>query len=143
MRARKQLVAATLALPALVGLAGCGELQQAQEQAQQAQKQVQQAQQGLDNASACLQALKVANFMPNLTDPGKAQADAQAKVDEIGKLAEQTADQTLRQNLLDVRGSVQQVASGQVSPATSAAWMQGQLNKYQVVAGTCSRINGG
>lgn len=135
MRARKQFVAAALSLPVLVGLAGCGELQQAQESAEQAQ-------QGLDKASACMQALKVANFMPNLADPGKAQADAQAKAEEIGKLAQETSDQTLRQNLLDVQQSVQQVASGEVTVANSAQWLQTQLDKYQQVTTTCSQVGG-
>ncbi|MCI2419372.1 hypothetical protein MOQ72_18165 [Saccharopolyspora sp. K220] len=140
MRARKRFVMAALSLPLLVGLAACGEIQEAQQGLQDANEQVQQAQQDLDAAGACLQAINVANFMPNFADPQQAQADAQAKAEELRQLAEQTADQTLRQNLLDVQQSVQQVASGEINLESSAEWTTTQLEKYQQVTTTCSQI---
>lgn len=130
---RKQLAFVALALPLFTGLAACDGLQQAQQEGEQAQK-------NLDLASACMEALKVANFMPNFADPAKAKADAQAKADEIGALAQKTADQTLKQNLLDAQASVQQVASGQVTIGNSLDWMQAHLDKYQKVTDTCSKI---
>ncbi|GAA0525721.1 hypothetical protein GCM10011581_14160 [Saccharopolyspora subtropica] len=142
MRARKQFVGAALALPLLVGLGACGEIQEAQQGLQNASEQAQQAQENLDAAGDCLQAINVASFMPNFADPQQARADAQAKVEELGRLAEQTADQTLRQNLLDVQKSVEQVASGQVTLESSAEWTAAQLEKYQQVTTTCSRIGG-
>jgi hypothetical protein len=138
MRGRMRFVAAVLSLPLLAGLAACGEIQEAQQGAQQAQQQLEQAQRGLDTASACVQALNIANFVPNLGNLQQAQADAQAKAAEIGRLADQTADQTLKQNLMDVQTSVQRVASGEITPANSLAWTQAQLEKYQKVAQTCS-----
>ncbi|GAA4860854.1 hypothetical protein [Saccharopolyspora cebuensis] len=142
MRARKQFVAAVLALPVLAGLAACGELQEAQQGMQDAQEQLDQAQAGLDTAQACMEALNAASFMPNFADPAQAQADAQAKVDELGALAAQTADQTLKQNLLEVQQSVQQVAEGQITIDGSADWAEAQLEKYQQVTSTCSTIGG-
>jgi cobalamin-dependent methionine synthase I len=133
MRARKRFVVAALSLPLLVGLAACGEVQEAQQGLQEANE-------NLDAVSACMQAINVASFMPNFADPQQAQADAQAKAEELRKLAEQTADQTLRQNLLDVQQSVQQVANGEITLKSSAEWTTAQLEKYQQVTTTCSQI---
>ncbi|RKT85259.1 hypothetical protein SAMN05421805_115165 [Saccharopolyspora antimicrobica] len=142
MRARKKFVAVALSLPVLVGLAACGQVQEAQQGLENANEQLQNAQESLDTANACLQALNVASFMPNFADPEQAKADAQAKVDELGQLAEKTADQTLRQNLLDVQQSVQQVAEGRIDLDASADWATAQLEKYQEVATTCSKVGG-
>ncbi|GAA4620385.1 hypothetical protein [Saccharopolyspora hordei] len=129
-----------LALPVLCGLAACSQVQEAQEGLENANEQLQDAQEGLDLASSCLQALNAASFMPNFADPEQAKADAQAKVDELRQLAEKTADTTLRQNLLDVQQSVQQVAEGQIDLESSAEWTSAQLEKYQEVATTCSKV---
>ncbi|MER7014108.1 hypothetical protein ABT324_22030 [Saccharopolyspora sp. NPDC000359] len=142
MRARKKFVAVALSLPVLVGLAACSQVQEAQQGLENANEQLQDAQDNLDTASACLQALNVASFMPNFADPEQAKADAQAKVDELQALADKTADQTLRQNLLDVQQSVQQVANGQVDMDASLEWTSSQLEKYQQVATTCSKVGG-
>ncbi|QIZ34695.1 hypothetical protein [Saccharopolyspora sp. ASAGF58] len=140
MRARKRFVVAALSLPLLIGLAACGEVQEARQNLQNADEQLQQAQANLDAASACLRAINVASFMPNFADPKQAQADAQAKAEELRQLAEQTADQTLRQNLIDVQRSVQQVASGEITLESSAEWTSTQLEKYRQVTTTCSQI---
>ncbi|KAA5833580.1 hypothetical protein ABT337_16725 [Saccharopolyspora hirsuta] len=142
MRARKKFVAVALSLPVLVGLAACGQVQEAQQGLENANERLQEAQGDLDTASACLEALNVASFMPNFADPEQAKADAQAKVDELRTLADKTADQTLRQNLLDVQQSVQRVADGQVDMDTSIEWTSSQLEKYQQVATTCSKVGG-
>lgn len=141
MRARTRIVVALL-LPLLAGLAACGEIQEAQQGLQDANQQIQGAQQSLDSAQACLRAINAANFVPNFADPQKAQADAQAKVTELQQLADQTADRTLQQNLLDVQESVQQVADGKVDIEASAEWTSAQLDKYQAVTTTCSRLAG-
>ncbi|MEB3372375.1 hypothetical protein [Saccharopolyspora mangrovi] len=142
MRARMRIVVAVLSLPLLAGLAACGEIQEAQQGLQDANQQIQGAQQTLDSAQACLQAINAANFVPNFADPQKAQADAQAKVTELQKLANETGDETLKQNLLDVQDSVQQVADGKVDIEASAEWTSAQLDKYQAVTTTCSRLGG-
>lgn len=123
---RKHVAALALSLPLLAAVAGCG--------------QAEKAQQGLDKTSSCVEALKIANFMPSLTDPAKAKADAQAKAEQIGALAQKTEDATLKQNLLDAQASVQQVASGQVTLQNSAEWMRGHLDKYKKIADTCSKV---
>ncbi|MGW1676962.1 hypothetical protein [Saccharopolyspora sp. NPDC002376] len=140
MRARKKFVAAAFLLPVLTGLAACGQTQEATQGLEQANEQFQDTKQGLDIASSCFHALNVASFMPNFADPEKAKADAQAKVDELRQLAEKTSDQTLRQNLLDVQQSVQQVADGEISMDASNDWATAQLEKYQQVATTCSQL---
>ncbi|MBB5154889.1 hypothetical protein [Saccharopolyspora phatthalungensis] len=142
MRARKRFVVAALSLPLLVGLAACGEIQETRQGLQDANDQIQQAHENLDAASSCLKAINVASFMPNFADPQQAQADAQARAEELFQLAEQTTDQTLRKNLLDVQQSVQRVAAGEITLESSAEWTATQLEKYQQVTTTCSKIGG-
>lgn len=130
---RKHLVALALSVPLLAGLAGCGQIQEAQQQGEQAGKK-------LDLASACLEAMKIANFVPSLTDPAKAKSDAQAKAEEIGALAQKTEDPALKQNLLDAQASVQKVASGQVTLTNSPEWMHSHLRTYEQITDRCSKI---
>ena len=136
MRGRMTFAAVALALPMLGGLTACGELQQGAQG-------IEQAQENLDASTACMQAINIANFMPNFADPAQAQSDAQAKVEEIRRLAEQTNDQALRQNLLDVQASVERVASGEVNLESSAQWIGSQLEKYEQITTTCSKVVGG
>lgn len=138
MRARKRIVAAALALPMLAGLAACGELQEAQQGLEGANHQIQDGQRNLAHAQACLEAINTANFVPNFADPGKAQRDAQAKVQELQQLADRTKDETLKQDLIEVRRSVQRVADGKIDIEASDDWVTGQLEKYQAVTTTCS-----
>lgn len=135
MRVRKQLVVTALALPLLAGMTACGEIQEAQQG-------IRDVQQGLGAAQACVKALRVTSFMPNWDNPEQARADAAAKAEELGRLAQQTSDQTLKQNLLDVQGSLSRVASGEVTVQNSAAWAQRKLDKAAKVTATCSRIGG-
>lgn len=140
MRSRKLFVTVALALPLLAGLTACGELQEAQEGAQQAKERLDQAQQGLDNATACAEALNLTRFTPNFGDLERARADSEAKAQEIAQLAEKTADQTLRENLLEVQRSVEQVAAGEVTPESSLEWTQQHIDKTTQVATTCGNM---
>ncbi|MDR7302609.1 hypothetical protein [Haloactinomyces albus] len=142
MRARKQLVAAALALPLLTGAAACGELQEAQEGVQRAQENISQAQESLSAVQTCAKAAGAAQFTPNFDNPQQAQAEAQAKAEELGRLAQQTADQTLKQNLLDVQASLEQVASGEITAQNSAQWLQTKLERTQQVLAACADITG-
>lgn len=138
MRARKLFVGMALVL--LAGLSACGEVQEAQEGVQQAKDRVDQAQQGLDNASACTKALEVTSFTPDFSDVEKAKADSQAKIDEISGLAEQTADQTLKENLVAVQQSLEKVTAGEVTMQNSLDWTQKHLDKTSEVALTCGKM---
>ncbi len=134
MRAGKQLiVVAALALPVL---AGCGQFQETQEQ-------LDQAQQGLDKASACLDAVEVGGYTPNLADLDQAQDDARAKADEIGALAQRVGDQTLQDDLLDVQASLEQVATGQINLQNGLNWSQQHMEKTTAIASTCADVTGG
>lgn len=142
MRARKQLVAAALALPLLTGAVACGELQEAQQGVQQAQENVSQAQESLGAVQACAEAADVARFTPDFTNPQQARSEAEAKARKLGELAQQTNDQTLKQNLLDAQDSLDRVASGEITAQNSAQWIQNKLDRTRKILATCSRING-
>ncbi|WP_043841143.1 hypothetical protein [Amycolatopsis taiwanensis] len=55
----------------------------------------------MDKASACSQALGLADLNPNI-DPSQLPEVAGQKADELRQLAEKVADQDLKQNLLSV-----------------------------------------
>lgn len=140
MRSRKLFATAALALPLLAGLTACGELQEAQEGAQQAKERLDQAQRGLDNATACAEALNLIRFAPSFGDLERARADSEANAQEIGRLAERTTDQNLREDLLEVQRSVEQVAAGEVTPENSLDWTQQHVDKTTQVATTCGNM---
>lgn len=142
MRLRKRIVATSVALPLLAGLPACGVAQEAQQGIQDAQQGVRQAQQGLQAAQACGKALQLAKFAPNWQDPAQARADAAAKAEEIGRVAERTADQTLEQHLRGLQDSVSRVASGEITPQNSAEWTQAKLDKAAKISSVCARISG-
>ncbi len=135
MRVRKHVVTAALALPLMAGTAGCGELQEAKQG-------LDQAQQSIGAAQACSKALQASQFTPNFSDPQQAQEKARAKAEELGKLAEQTGNKTLKQNLLDVQASVERVASGDVTADNAGQWVQGQLERTQKLIRTCQQVTG-
>lgn len=135
MRTLTRWLAAALALPVAAILAACG----TEVTTTQLAPPTQQEEAGTDRA--CLEAINAASFMPNFADPQQAKADARARVDELAQLTDRTPDSALRQDLIDVRSSVQQVASGQVSLDSSSDWTSGQAETYQDVTTTCSEAN--
>ncbi|RCW38812.1 hypothetical protein DFQ14_11915 [Halopolyspora algeriensis] len=142
MRARKQFVMAVLALPLLTGAAACGELQEAQQGLQQAQENVSQARKGLNTVQTCARATGIAQFTPNFDNPQQARSEARAKAEELGRLAEQTGNQALEQDLRDVQASLEQVASGEITAQNSAQWLQTKLEQTQQVLAACTNSTG-
>lgn len=142
MRARGKLVAAALALPLLTGVAACGEMQEAQQGLQQAKENVNEAQQRLSAAQACAKAMKLAQFTPDFSNPQQAQQEARTKAEKLGKLAEQTSNNDLQQNLRQVQDSVERVANGEVTAQNSAQWIQQKLTRTQKIISTCQGMTG-
>lgn len=139
MRIRRSIAVAAVAVPMLVG---CGEVQEAQQQVEDAQQQVEQAQEGLNTAGECADAIKLAGFTPNFSDPAKAAEQAQAKAEQAQQLAEKTSDQTLQQNLEAVQSSLQEAASGDITVENSTEWVSKYLEQTSNVLATCGG-NGG
>lgn len=130
MRFRRSFIAAVLSVPALIGVVACGEVQEAQQQ-------VGEVQEGLDSAGTCARAVGLMGFTPNFSNPEKAAADAQAKVEEIDKLANQTADQTLRENLEAVQSSLEQAAERSIAPQDIPGWLQKHVEQTGRVLQAC------
>ncbi|HJQ47642.1 MAG TPA: hypothetical protein VJ870_15195 [Amycolatopsis sp.] len=63
-----------------------------------------QATSAMDKASACTEALGLANINPNL-DASELAAQAQQKADRLRALANQVSDQDLKQNLFTIANS--------------------------------------
>jgi hypothetical protein len=75
-------------------LGGCAQVNSAVGQANSAK----------DKASACTEALGLANLDPHI-DPADLAAQAQQKADRLRQLANQVADQNLKQNLFTIADS--------------------------------------
>jgi hypothetical protein len=75
-------------------LGGCAQVNSAVDQAGSAK----------DKASACTEALGLANLDPHL-DPADLAKQAQQKADQLRQLASQVADQDLKQNLTAIANS--------------------------------------
>lgn len=131
MRTRTRWATSAVALPVAAALAACGVDVTTAEPPRTAEQEA-------NTDRVCLEAINAASFMPNFADPQQAKVDARARVDEIAQLTDRTADSALRQDLINVRSSVQQVASGRVSLDTSSDWTSGQAETYQDVTTTCS-----
>jgi len=115
-------------------LGACGALQQDQENG---------GQPGAASADpamthACDRAINVASFMPNFVAPEHARSDARAKLAEIDRLIHHAGDQELREDLGEVRSSVHQVATGEISLENSETWADKQSKHYEQVSTTCS-----
>jgi hypothetical protein len=79
-------------------LAGCSEVGSAVDQANNAK----------DRASACGEALGLANVDPNL-DPAQLQAEADQRAKRLKELGNQVADQGLKQSFYDMSNSLAEV----------------------------------
>lgn len=92
-----------------------------------------QVQQATDRASICVDALQVAGFTPNLTDPAQSVDDARAAADKLNDLAGQTPDQALKQTLTDMAGTI-----GAFDPADATGWLTRKGQQLDALRKACT-----
>ncbi|QFZ23365.1 bacteriophage spanin2 family protein [Saccharothrix syringae] len=131
MRAGRPIATAVLALGLVGAVSGCEAVQEAQDTANQVG-------QAADKAQLCLDALKLAGFTPDATDPQKAVEETKQKAQELNDLAAKAGDTTLKEAIDGVSTSMQQVTPDDLSPANIAAWSQEKLDRVAKLSNACA-----
>lgn len=86
-----------------------------------------------DKVTICAEALRLAGFSPDASDPAKAAEDAKKTSDELSRLAGQTPDETLKQALNDVSRKV-----GEFRPENAAQWTREKVATVDALSRACA-----
>jgi hypothetical protein len=121
---RRLLLAAVL----VTGLTACEQVKQASDTVGTA----------TDKASICVQALKLAGFTPNLSDPAQAARDAKKTSDDLAQLASQSPDATLKKALGDMSHKVGELTTGTLTPGRVTDWASGKVNTVTALTKACA-----
>ncbi|HEV2779888.1 MAG TPA: bacteriophage spanin2 family protein, partial [Actinophytocola sp.] len=117
-----------LAAAATCGLAGCDAVRDATDAAGQA----------TDKASICVDALRLAGFSPDLSDPEQAVKDAQKTSEDLARLAGQTPDEALRTALTDMSRKVGELGPDDMNPASITRWADEKVNTLDALTRACA-----
>jgi hypothetical protein len=93
--------------------------------------------QATDKASICVDALRLAGFTPDLSNPQQAADDAQRTADDLAKLAEQAPDATLRDALTGMSDQVGELNPANITPAGVADWTEEKLTMLDTLRRAC------
>ncbi|MBP2325080.1 hypothetical protein JOF56_005465 [Kibdelosporangium banguiense] len=126
----KRLATVVLGAGLVFALAGCDAIQQAQQTADSVSS-------GVNTATVCVDAIRVAGFTPDSADPQAAVDKAKATGDELTALAAKAGDTTVNQAINDLATTmkattVQDLASG------PAAWLQRKADQVSALTKACS-----
>ncbi|MEU5691205.1 bacteriophage spanin2 family protein [Actinosynnema sp. NPDC020468] len=130
MRAGRPVATIVLALGLVGAVSGCEAVQQASDTANQVG-------QAADKATLCIDALKLAGFTPDATDPAKAVEETKKKAEELDALANKAADTTLRDAIQGVSDKMSKVTLDDLSPASIATWTQAKLDTVSTLSNAC------
>jgi hypothetical protein len=123
-------IATFLLAMGLVAVSGCEAVQQAQDSANAVG-------QAADKAQLCVDALKLAGFTPDVSNPQAALDETQRKADELNKLAEKAGDTTLKQAIEGVATKMDQVTLSDLNPQSIAGWTQAKLDAVAALSKAC------
>lgn len=121
---RRLLLAALL----LSGLTACDQVKQVSDTVGSA----------TDKAGICVQALKLAGFTPNLSDPAQAARDAKKTSDDLAQLANQSPDATLTKALGDMSHKVGELTTGNLTPARVTDWASSKASTAAALTKACA-----
>jgi hypothetical protein len=131
MRAGRPVATFLLALGLVGAVSGCEAVQQASDTANQVG-------QAADKATLCIEALKLAGFTPDATDPQKALEETQRKAQELNDLAAKAGDTTLQDAITGVSDTMSKVTLEDLNPANIATWSQEKLDQVAKLSNACS-----
>lgn len=131
MRAGRPIATVMLALGLVGAVSGCEAVQDAQNAANEVG-------QAADKAQLCIDALKLAGFTPDATDPQKALEETQQKAQELNDLAAKAGDATLKDAIGGVANTMNQVTLEDLSPANIASWSQEKLDQVAKLSNACA-----
>ncbi|WP_433265582.1 bacteriophage spanin2 family protein [Actinosynnema sp. CS-041913] len=130
MRAGRPVATILLALGLVGAVSGCGAVQQANDTANQVGA-------AADKAQLCVEALSLAGFTPNVSDPQKALDETQAKAEELNKLAEKAGDATLKDAINGVSDTMSNVTLNDLDPTRLADWTQKKVDQVAKLSAAC------
>jgi hypothetical protein len=130
MRAGRPVATLLLALGLVGAVSGCEAVQQASDTANQVG-------QAADKATLCIEALKLAGFTPDATDPQKALEETQKKAQELNDLAAKAGDTTLQSAITGVSDTMSKVTLEDLNPANIATWSQAKLDQVAKLTAAC------
>ncbi|MFI9007337.1 bacteriophage spanin2 family protein [Actinosynnema sp. NPDC053489] len=131
MRAGRPVATFLLAMGLAAAVSGCEAVQQASDTANQVG-------QAADKAQLCIDALKLAGFTPDATDPQKALEETQQKAKELEGLAAKAGDATLRDAINGVSDTMGKVTVEDLNPANIASWSQEKLDQVAKLSNACA-----
>lgn len=120
-------VTVSLVVALVTGLASCDAVQEGANTVGQA----------ADKASICADALRLAGFTPDLSNPQQAAEDADRTADELTKLAEQTPDAALRDALNGMSNQIGELVPANITPADVADWTEEKLTMLDTLRRAC------
>lgn len=91
-----------------------------------------------DKASICVDALKLAGFTPNLSDPVKTAADAERTSRELSELADKAADTTLRDALEGMADKVGELDVRDLDPSEATRWAKEKVTTLDTLTRACT-----
>lgn len=118
---------ALLAVALVWGASGCGSVREASNAAGQA----------TDKASICVDALRLAGFVPEVSDPRRAAEDAKKTSEELARLAGQTPDEALRTAPNDMSSKVGELGPGNLDPGSVSRWTQEKVSAVTALTRAC------
>ncbi|MEU4446627.1 bacteriophage spanin2 family protein [Actinosynnema sp. NPDC050801] len=131
MRAGRPVATFLLAMGLAAAVSGCEAVQQASDTANQVG-------QAADKAQVCIDALQLANFAPDSTDPQKALEETQKKAQELNDLAAKAGDATVKDAITGMSDTMSKVTLEDLNPANAAAWTQQKLDQAAKLSKACS-----
>ncbi len=131
MRAGRPVATLLLAMGLAAAVSGCEAVQQASDTANSVG-------QAADKAQLCVEALKLAGFTPDATDPQKALEETQQKAKELNDLAAKAGDTTLQDAITGVSDTMSKVTVEDLNPANIATWSQEKLDQVAKLSNACA-----
>ncbi|CRK59888.1 hypothetical protein [Alloactinosynnema sp. L-07] len=125
MRSRLATILAAAVLTA--GLTACQQVREATSAADAA----------TDKASICLEAVRLAGFYPDVSNPDQAVKDAEKTAQELSALAEKTGDTTLKDAINGVSDKIGALGPGSIDPANVAAWAKEKVGAVNALSQAC------
>jgi len=130
MRVGRPVATLLLAMGLVGAVSGCEAVQGASDAANQVND-------AATKASLCIDALKLAGFTPDLSDPAKAVEESHKKAEELSALAAKTGDTTLKQAIEGVSTTMSSVTLSDLDPQSAATWAQEKLDLVAKLGNAC------
>jgi hypothetical protein len=130
MRAGHPVATILLALGLTGVMSGCDAVQGASDAANSVNDTA-------NKVQLCLEAVRLAGFNPDLSNPQQAVEDAHKKADELSKLAEKSGDTTVKQAIEGLSNSMSKVTVSDLSPQSAANWLQEKTDQLNALNTAC------